>query len=181
MSLLRISYNSHFRVAFIIPVFHGAVEEILTLSFLYFPQLAYLFATTPTTEGTVKKSILRICGTCVGALSAWGLLHTTGDNVIGSVAWLTVTTALGVYLSVDIRGAAARLGSSKDFGYGGFYLVLVQTVIVMEAKVGVFGDIDELVANRLVSKILDSHDCLLVAGSTKSHGEQSPLYREATA
>lgn len=81
------------------------------------------------------------------------MLHTTGDNAIGSVAWLTVTTALGVYLSVDKRGAAARLGSSKDFGYGGFYLVLVQTVIVMEAKVGVLGDIDELVANRLVSNI----------------------------
>ena len=106
----------------------------------------------PTTEGTVKKSILRICGTCVGGLSAWGLLHTTGGNAIGSVAWLTLTTALGVYLSVDKRGGAARFGSSKDFGYGGFYLVLVQTVIVMEAKTG-FGEIDELVANRIVSNI----------------------------
>jgi hypothetical protein len=117
-----------------------------------FFQIAYVFATMPTTEGTIKKCVLRLLGTCVGGFSAWALIRTTGDNAIGSVAWLTVTTAISIYLAVE-KDTSARFGSSTDFGYGGFYVVLTQSVIVLEYSAGI-GDGDELVANRIIANIV---------------------------
>lgn len=122
---------------------------LLRYSFLF--QLAYAFATMPTTEGTVKKCVLRLIGTFVGAFSAWAAIRATGDNDIGLVAWITITTFLSVYLSLE-KSEKARLGQSKDYGYAGFYIILTQSVIVFD-YVGGVGDGDDLVVDRIVSNV----------------------------
>lgn len=115
-------------------------------------QLAYSFTTMPTVEGTVKKAYLRIGGTLVGAFSAWALYRATVDNVYGTVAWLTVTTAIALYLSVP-KDDSARFGPSKDYSYFGFYWILTQSVIVFEGLVS-SADGDQLVVNRLIANLV---------------------------
>lgn len=114
--------------------------------------MSYSFATMPTTEGTVKKCIFRVFGTLAGALSAFLLLRATGDNAYGSIAWLTITQFVAIYTTVE-KSDSAILGPSKDFGYGGFYFILTQSVIVMEHLAGI-DEGDDLVVNRLVSNLL---------------------------
>jgi hypothetical protein len=121
-------------------------------SFVAWDLMAYSFATMPTTEGTVKKCAFRVVGTLVGAFSAFLLIRATGDNMYGSVAWLTVTAFPAIYIMIEDSDSAA-IGPSNDFGYGGFYFVLTQTVIVMEYLAG-FGEGDDLVVNRLLSNLL---------------------------
>jgi Fusaric acid resistance protein-like len=103
-------------------------------------------------EGTIKKCVLRVFGTCSGGMSAWLLILVTGNNTFGSVAWLSISTAIAVFVSVEKNGSA-RLGQSRDFGYGGFYFVLTQSVVVLEYEAGI-GDRDELVANRVASNLI---------------------------
>jgi len=124
-------------------------------SFSGWQLVAYAFATMPTTEGTLKKSVLRVFGTLIGGFSAWAAIQATGDNKIGFVAWLTVTTFGAAYLSVDKGEDAERSrmkGSSPDFGYAGFYIVLTQAVICMEFLIGI-KDGNELVASRIISNL----------------------------
>ena len=103
-------------------------------------------------QGTVKKCVLRLGGTCIGAFSAWALIKATGDNKYGSVVWLTVTAFPAVFASVERTPGLRQRSRSEDFGYGGFYFVLTQSVIVME-YLGGLGDGDDLVVNRLISNI----------------------------
>jgi hypothetical protein len=113
---------------------------------------SYAFATMPTTEGTVKKCAFRVVGTLAGAFSAFLLLRATGDNMYGSIAWLTVTAFPAIYIMIEDNDAAA-IGPSQDFGYGGFYFVLTQSAIVMDYLAGA-GEGDDLVVNRLLSNLL---------------------------
>jgi hypothetical protein len=121
-------------------------------SFVAWDLMAYSFATMPTTEGTVKKCTFRVLGTLMGAFSAFLLIRATGDNMYGSVAWLTVTAFPAIYIMIEDNDSAA-MGPSKNFGYGGFYFVLTQTAIVMEYLAGL-GNGDDLVVNRLLSNLL---------------------------
>ena len=122
-------------------------------SFVAWDLMAYAFATMPTTEGTVKKCAFRVAGTLMGAFSAFLLLRATGDNMYGSVAWLTVTAFPAIYIMIEDNDSAATMGPSKIFGYGGFYFVLTQSAIVMEYLAGA-GEGDDLVVNRLLSNLL---------------------------
>jgi hypothetical protein len=47
--------------------------------------VAYAISTMLTTEVLV--------GTLIGGFSAWAAIRVTGDNDVGFVAWLTITTA----------------------------------------------------------------------------------------
>ncbi len=98
--------------------------------------VAYCFATTQTTEGSVKKGILRMLGTVVGAFSGWLALVVCEDdsfeytyNTYGVVAWLTITSFIATYVSTE-RGFAARISLSNDYAYGPIYFVLTQIIIV---------------------------------------------------
>lgn len=126
-----------------------------TGSFAGWQLIAYSFATMPTTEGTLKKCVLRVLGTLLGAASAWAAINLVGDNNYGFVAWLTITTAGAAYLAVDKGEDAERSrmkGTSPDYGYTGFYIVLTQAVICMEFLTGM-KQVDELVVNRIISNL----------------------------
>lgn len=114
--------------------------------------VAYCFAIMPTVEGTVKKCIFRFAGTLVGGLSAYLLIWSVGDNDIGSIIWLTATAGVSIFFTLE-KTPLALLGPSKDYGYGGFYIVLTQTVIVMEHMAGIGGTWNQLVANRIFSNV----------------------------
>mmetsp|Transcript_16244 Transcript_16244/g.35628 ORF Transcript_16244/g.35628 Transcript_16244/m.35628 type:complete len:1040 (-) Transcript_16244:188-3307(-) len=128
------------------------IRSIAPDSFAGWNLIAYAFATMPTTEGTIKKCVLRLLGTLAGAFSAWLALLASSDNEYGMVAWLTVTTFGATYFAVDDDIIESRMGTSKDTGYGGFYFVLTQSVICMEFLAG-FGSRNDLVANRVVANI----------------------------
>jgi len=64
---------------------------------------------------------------------------------------LTITSFCAIYLTMD-RSELALLGPSKDYGYGGFYFVLTQSVVVMEYLAGA-GSGDDLAVNRIVANI----------------------------
>lgn len=98
--------------------------------------IAYCFATTQTAEGSVKKGILRMAGTIIGAFSGWLALLACEDgsiphnhNKYGVIAWLSITSTVATYVSTE-RGFAARIGLSNDYAYGPIYFVLTQVIIV---------------------------------------------------
>lgn len=120
--------------------------------------VSYAFASTFTSEGTVKKSGLRFVGTLVGGFSAWlGLTvcaSSSYDNEInpyGLIAWMTATTAITIYLGTE-TGFLARMGTSHDYGYAAQLFVVTQSIITLYAVNGQ-GTKDELVVGRIVSNI----------------------------
>lgn len=129
--------------------------DILPGSFSGWVLIAFAFGTMGTTEGTIKKCILRILGTFIGAFCGWLGLFFFEESDIGMVVWLTMTSAIGVYISVDDN----RTGASPDYGYGGFYIVLTQVAIAMGYMRG-SGTRDALVADRFVSNCIG----IVVAG-----------------
>lgn len=147
--------------------------------------IAFCFATTQTVEGSIKKGILRMIGTIIGALSAWLALlacetgrYTNRYNPYGIITWLTVTTILSVYVSTE-RGFAARVSLSNDYGFGPLYFVVTQVIIV---SYGYYyydpESIPVLVVNRMVSNLVGIALSMLLAlipptikGSDPSHCE----------
>ena len=93
--------------------------------------IAYAFATTQTTEGTWKKSILRIFGTVTGGFSAWLALTASGDNPIGLGVWMTITSTLVAYVGLP-KGFSSRFGLDADFAWGPGYFTMTQALIVTE-------------------------------------------------
>lgn len=69
--------------------------------------MGYAFAWRPTHEGTVKKGIQRILGTCLGGFAGWlGIIVCSWSfaddatiNPYGLTAWLTVFTMLCAYFA----------------------------------------------------------------------------------
>lgn len=64
------------------------------------------------------------------------------------VFWLTLTSAVSIYFHVERDDAISAISMSKDYGYGGFYIVLTMVIIVFST-----GDRDTIIANRVVSNI----------------------------
>mmetsp|Transcript_29809 Transcript_29809/g.45698 ORF Transcript_29809/g.45698 Transcript_29809/m.45698 type:complete len:903 (-) Transcript_29809:49-2757(-) len=115
--------------------------------------ISYSFATMATTEGTIKKSLFRLVGTLGGGFLAWLGLLMASDSEVGMVAWLTITSFAAIYISVDNDSIIkARMGQSTNYGYGGFYVVLTQSVIAM-SYLGGNKNRNDLVADRIVSNL----------------------------
>lgn len=111
--------------------------------------IAYAMSSTQTSEGTVKKGLLRLIGTATGGFSGWIALTACGTNVYGLVAWLTVTTIIATYLGLE-RGFKSRMGLSADYGYFPGYFTLTQALVVIDVFVGVGGK-NDIVANRILA------------------------------
>jgi uncharacterized membrane protein YgaE (UPF0421/DUF939 family) len=122
--------------------------------------MGYAFSWRPTHEGTVKKGIQRILGTCLGGFTAWlGIIVCSWSydneaeiNPYGLVAWLTVFTMLCAYFSTLPSGVAAHSGQDKDHGYVGMYFTLTMTLIALQTFLG-SGDKNGLTLNRIVATI----------------------------
>jgi len=122
---------------------------------------SYCFATTQTTEGSVKKGILRMAGTIIGAFSAWLALLVCEDdrysrqyNTVGIVAWMTITSVIATYISTE-RGFSARIGLSNDYAFGPIYFLITQIIIVCNAFY-FFGPEgrDAMTINRMLSNLV---------------------------
>lgn len=98
--------------------------------------VAYSFATTQTTEGSVKKGIMRAFGTALGGVIGWIALVACEDkryenefNPYGIIAWLTVTAILTTYFASE-KGFEARMSALPN-DYGMFVLYSVTTSITI--------------------------------------------------
>jgi len=131
--------------------------------------IGYIMATTPTTEGTVKKGTFRAVGNAVGGFSAWiAIIVCSGSydqdaevNLYGLVAWLSVTTAIVAYLFTP-DGPEALLGLDPDDGMYGTYFVSTQALCAIEIALGK-NKRDIIVANRVVATITGVLMAMLVA------------------
>ena len=120
----------------------------------------YAFAYRPSHEGTVKKGIQRILGTCIGGFLGWlGIIVCSGSyddnakiNPYGLVAWLTIFTMFVAYFFSLGSGASAHFGMDKDHGYVGMYCSMTLVLIALEVFLG-SGDKNGLTLNRVVATI----------------------------
>ena len=132
--------------------------------------IAFVMASTQTTEGTVKKGMLRLLGTCVGGFSGWLALTactSTGENgedeinPFGLVAWLCSFQFLALLIPFE-KGPKARLGMTPDYAYGVQLFILTQSIICLYAFNGA-GTKNDLVANRVVANCCGIGMSMLIA------------------
>jgi len=152
-------YNENFSIHATLPKGQfGAVFSTLNGGWTI---IAYCFATTQSTEGSVKKGILRCLGTVSGGFFGWLALiacedssFDSGFNSYGLVAWLTITTAAATYSATN-RGFFARLGLSGDYSFGPIYFVITEVIVVMYCFL-YFGPAGrhDVAINRIVSNLV---------------------------
>jgi hypothetical protein len=131
---------------------------------------AYAYAYCPSHEGTVKKGMQRIIGTCLGGLLAWlGIIVCSGSyndnseiNPYGLVAWLTIFTMLCGYFYSLGSGVSAHFGKDKDHGYVGTYFTATQALIALDVYLGK-GDKNGLTLNRIVATITGVMMAILIS------------------
>lgn len=159
MSLYWDHYNENFHVSTTLPKeSYGAVLSSLNSGWA---MIAYCFATTQSTEGSVKKGILRGLGTVFGGFFGWLALlacedsrFEAGFNPYGLVAWMTITTA-GATFSATNRGFFARLGLSGDYSFGPIYFIITEIIVVMYCYL-FFGPEgrNDVAINRIVANLV---------------------------
>jgi len=127
------------------------------------------FAWQMTVEGTFKKGISRILGTCFGGLTAWiGIMlsswsynGTSTINPYALTAWLTVISIVAARIGTD-PGPAGMLGSSYDVGFISQYFAMILAVVSLETYIGM-GDINDMTVNRVVATITGVLTAMVVA------------------
>lgn len=152
-------YNENFSLSTSLPQDrYGAIFSSLNGGWTI---IAYCFATTHSSEGSVKKGILRSLGTIAGGFFGWLALlacedsrFDSGFNPYGLVAWLTITTAGATY-SATQRGFFARLGLSGDYSFGPIYFVITEVIVIMYCHL-FFGPKgrNDVAVNRMVSNLV---------------------------
>jgi len=150
----------------------GLGEETQLVPRLYagWHLLAYIFATTPTCEGSFKKGLQRAFGTVIGGFSAWlGLIVCSGSydsdaevNPYGLVTWLTVTTAVASFFTLE-DGNQAFMGPSPQNGFSGLYYILTQSLIIMRVVVTESGTRNQIAVNRIVANLSGVAMAMIVA------------------
>jgi hypothetical protein len=143
--------------------------------------ITYSFAWTPTSEGTVKKGVLRIIGICLGAFIAWlGAIICSGSlsdypatNPFAVPIWLTFFLVLGTWFGGLGPGAASML-VQHEMGYLGGYFALSLTLITLEFHNGngprqdwVRGRLSQLIAGTLFAMVLS-----IIPPSRKGGGKE---------
>jgi len=131
--------------------------------------LSYIFATTPTLEGTLKKGSFRILATACGAFAAWlAIIVCSGSydatapvNVYGLTAWLTITTGIASYFGVP-SGPAAFMGLDPATSSFTLYFIMTQSLCALEIALGI-GERDVIVANRVVATVTGVLMSMLIA------------------
>lgn len=135
--------------------------------------VAYCFATTQTAEGSVKKGLLRMVGTVLGAFSGWLALLACEDssskvkfNPYGILAWMIVTSLIMTFISTE-RGFGARIALSSSYGYGPIYFVVTQAIVIYTAfgLAQAFGPEvrNEIALNRMVANLVGIAMAILLA------------------
>lgn len=129
--------------------------------FAFWAYIAYIFASTPTADGSAHKSLLRAFGTVLGAFSAWlGAIICSGGsydpypdiNPAGLAVWLTVT-ALGFSYWFMPDGPRALMGWDPDIGFFPFYFTMVQAICALDIYGG-GATRDAIVVNRMVANLV---------------------------
>ena len=144
---------------------------------------AYAYAYRPSHEGTVKKGIQRILGTCLGGFSGWlAIIVCSGSyddnaeiNPYGLVAWLTIFTMLSGYFYTLGSGVSAHFGKDKDHGYVGMYFSVTQALIALEVFQG-SGDKNGLTLNRIVATITGVMMAILISFLPPHANGRDPKY-----
>jgi hypothetical protein len=114
--------------------------------------IAYAFSTTQTTEGTWKKSFLRIIGTTAGGFCAWLGLTVCGQNAVGLGIWMTAFNTLAAYLFLP-KGFRSRFGLDKDTAWGPGYFAMTHSLVVLEVYMG-YGGKNDITLNRILANLL---------------------------
>jgi len=99
----------------------------------------------------LQKSLLRVAGTVLGALSALLCAHICQKNVAGNITYLLISYAIAV-----ARGANpinALLGFNLQWGYAAQLFTYTETIIVVEAFLGI-DTINALVISRMGGQML---------------------------
>jgi len=123
-----------------------------TFHFAGWAMIAYAMACSPTAEGTVKKGILRLLGTLLGAFSGWLALIVCGEqNEIALTVWMTIFTAIPAYVGLP-RGPLAWMGAHPDYGYSVAVFVMTQCLVIVDVVAGAGGK-GEIVVNRIVGNV----------------------------
>ena len=140
--------------------------------------IAYAVSTTQTVEGTIKKGILRLVGTCLGGFLGWVAIHLVGEkSVPGLVVWLTVVSWIGAYIGLP-RGPTAVMGTSPDYGYGPLIFVMTHTLVIVEVFLG-FGGRDQIAANRIAGTCVGVGMAMLMAALPMGIYGGNPKYSRA--
>lgn len=121
--------------------------------------LGYAFATMPTMEGTVKKGLSRLFGTCLGGFLAWlGIIVASWSyddnaeiNPYGLVAWLTITNMICAWVGLE-GGIMSFMGQGNDHGHAVMYTIMTEALIALEINAG-SGSRDDLTINRIVATL----------------------------
>jgi len=148
--------------------------------------MGYAFAWRPTHEGTVKKGIQRIIGTCLGGFCGWlGVIVCSWSydndaeiNPYGLIAWLTISTTLGAYFVSLGSGISARMGKDQDDGYVGMYFSMTQALIALEVFLGA-GDKSGLTLNRIVATVTGVIIAILISALPPHANGRDPKYTRA--
>jgi len=162
------AFNERFSVTTSLP--EAIFESVFSTLNGGWAMIAYCFATTQSTEGSVKKGILRALGTVAGGFLGWVALRVcqdsrfeSGFNPYGLVSWLTITSTLATYSATN-RGFFARLGLSSDFSFGPIYFVITEVVVIMYCELFFGPDgINDVAVNRVISNLVGIGVAVLLA------------------
>jgi len=122
-----------------------------------------------TSEGTVKKGIQRVLGTCVGGFLAWlGVIVASWSNddcapinSCGLVAWLTVMT-FSITLTGVEKGMEALMGKDCNHGHTVHCVQMTPGLISLET-VRSKGSKEDLTVNRVTATVAGVITAMVVA------------------
>jgi hypothetical protein len=129
--------------------------------FSYWAVLGFIVSYTPTLEGAVLRSTMRALGTFGAALAAWAGVAICGPtNHTALIIWLLVSYALAVAVGANPRNPL--YGFNLSWGYAAQVFTYSQTIIVVEAAVGI-GEDESLALSRLLAQLVGISTALLMS------------------
>lgn len=130
-------------------------------NFTFWAVLGFIVSYTPTLEGAVHRSGLRAMGTIAGSGAAWlGVTIFGPDNHTALIIWLLLSYALAVGAGANSQNKL--LGFNLSWGYAAQLFTYTQTIIVVEAALGI-GSAGMLTASRLLAQLLGIVVALLMS------------------
>merc|ERR1719464_868230 len=140
--------------------------------------LGFIVSFQLTLEGTLHKAAMRACGTIAGVVCGWSAIQTVGTNNVGLIVWLLLSYVAAVWIAATPRNPL--LGFNPSWGYAAQLFTYTETIIVIEAAIG----LDEgglLAIGRLLGQLTGISVAILVALLIRVHTRQVARERVAGA
>jgi len=113
--------------------------------------LGFIVSFQNTLEGALHKSAMRILGTLLGAASGWVCVAVCGKNTTAIIVYLLASYAVAVARAANPINAL--LGFNISWGYAAQLFTYTQTIIVIEATIGI-DTIEDLAKTRVLGQLL---------------------------